>query len=184
MSVLAKEIVLFIYGNVSKFTSANLHLASELLTFSAMTVVLFTGVQATSSILQGLRRQKIPMYTMIAGVAIKIVLNYFLIGTKGIDIHGGPYASIACYLTVLILNLIYVCKYAELKFDIVRWIVKPGLAAAAMGLAVYLMKTVLPAGRLVTILEIVVGIAVYLGVAILLKVLTKEDLASLRRKKV
>ena len=184
MSVLAKEIVLFIYGNVSKFTSANLHLASELLTFSAMTVVLFTGVQATSSILQGLRRQKIPMYTMIAGVAIKIVLNYFLIGTKGIDIHGGPYASIACYLTVLILNLIYVCKYAELKFDIVRWVVKPGLAAAAMGLAVYIMKTVLPAGRLVTILEIVVGIAVYLGAAILLKALTKEDLASLRRKKV
>ena len=61
---------------------------------------------------------------------------------------------------------------------------KPGLAAAAMGLAVYIMKTVLPAGRLVTILEIVVGIAVYLGAAILLKALTKEDLASLRRKKV
>ena len=96
MSVLARQIVTFFYGSVSDFTPDKLTLASELLTFSAMTVVLFTVVQATSSILQGLRKQRIPMYTMIIGVAVKIMLNYILIGTEGIDIHGGPYASIAC----------------------------------------------------------------------------------------
>ena len=61
MSVLSKQIVSFFYSNVKEFTPDKIQLASELLTFSAMTVVLFTVVQATSSILQGLRKQKIPM---------------------------------------------------------------------------------------------------------------------------
>ena len=130
MSLLAGRIVSFFYFT---WSDARIQLASELLTFSAMTVVLFTAVQATSSILQGLRKQKIPMYTMLIGVAVKILLNFILIGTPGIDIHGGPFASIACYSVVMIINSIYVCRIAKMKFRWMTWIIRPGLAAAIMG---------------------------------------------------
>ena len=182
MSVLAGEIVRFFYGGVNKFTPEQIRLASELLTFSSMTVVLFTAVQATSSILQGLRKQRIPMYTMIAGVSVKILLNYLLIGTPGINIHGGPYASIACYSIVMVLNLIYVCKYAEMKMNWMDWIVRPGAAAAVMGILVYLMHRFLPANRLITILEIVAGIGIYVFAAMKLKALTREDIRSMIRR--
>ena len=183
MSLLSAEIVRFLYGDVSSFTTAKLDLAAELLTFSALTVVLFTVVQATSSILQGLRKQRLAMYTMIAGVAVKILLNYILIGTPGIDIHGGPYASIACYFLVMVLNTVYVCKYAEIRFDFVSWILRPGAASAIMGLSVWIMKMILPAGPVATIAEVLVGIVVFVFAALLLKALTKEDLNAVRRRK-
>ena len=183
MSVLSENIVSFFYSNVREFTPEKIQLASELLTFSAMTVILFTVVQATSSILQGLRKQKIPMYTMIAGVAVKILLNYFLIGTPGVHIHGGPYASIACYLIVMIINTVYVCKYTGMQFDFINWIVRPGSAAAIMGIVVWFLQRYLPLNRIATIAEVLVGISVYGISAVLLKVLSVKDIKNLLRRR-
>ena len=183
MSVLARQIVSFFYSNVREFTPEKILLASELLTFSAMTVVLFTVVQATSSILQGLRKQKIPMYTMMLGVAVKILLNYILIGTPGINIHGGPYASIACYGIVMIANTWYVCRYTKMRFNLEHWVLRPGAAAAVMGAVVMLMQYLLPLNRFLTILEIAVGIVVYIAAAFALKVLSPADIRSMLRRR-
>ena len=181
MSLLANRIVSFFYFT---WSSSRIQLASELLTFSAMTVVLFTAVQATSSILQGLRKQKIPMYTMLIGVAVKIILNYILIGTPGIDIHGGPFASIACYSVVMVINTVYVCRVAEMKFRWMAWVVRPGLAAGVMGVVIWFLKNLLPGGRITTILCVIVGVVVFLGSAIVLKAITRNDLnAIIRRRK-
>ena len=183
MSILAKQIVYFFYGSVSRFTPDKLRLAYELLTFSAMTVVLFTVVQATTSILQGLRKQRIPMYTMIAGVAVKILLNYILIGTPGIDIHGGPYASIACYSIVMIANIFFVCKYAAMPFRVKEWLLRPGLAAAVMGISVYILQKILPVHPLLTIVEVAAGILIYIAAAFAFKALTKDDLRSILHRR-
>ena len=182
MSILAREIVTFFYGDVASFSPEQITLASELLTFSAMTVVLFTAVQATSSILQGLRKQRIPMYTMIAGVTVKIILNYVLIGTPGIDIHGGPIASIACYSVAMVLNIIMMCRHAKMPFNWMDWILKPGLSAAVMGAVVYAAKSILPSGRLWTIAEILIGIGVFFSVAFVLKAITKDDIRTMIRR--
>ena len=181
MSVLAKEILGFFY--VDTLTAENLQTAAELLTFSGLTVVLFTVVQATTSILQALRKQNIPMITMAIGVAVKIVLNYTLIAIPEINIHGGPFASIACYSISMIPNLIFCCKYAEMKFNWKDWVLKPGIAALTMYLVVWGFKTILPFGRLTTILEVAIGIIVYVVVALAVKAITKEDLRSFSRKK-
>ena len=183
MSVLSKQIVSFFYGSVREFTPDRIQLASELLTFSAMTVVLFTVVQATSSILQGLRKQKIPMYTMIAGVAVKILLNYILIGMPGIHIHGGPYASIACYGVVMMINTFYVCRYTGMPFRITSWVLRPGAAAALMGIAVWLLQRLLPLNRFFTVIEIAAGICIYIAAAFALKVLSMDDIRSMLRRK-
>ena len=180
MSLLAGRIVSFFYFSWSAY---RIRLASELLTFSALTVVLFTVVQATSSILQGIRKQKIPMYTMMAGVAVKIILNYILIGTPGIDIHGGPYASIACYSIVMVLNTVFVCKYTKMKFRWMTWVVRPGLAAGIMGAAIWGLDSLLPPGRVTTILLVAVGVLVFAVAAVLLKAVSTEDLSALLRRK-
>ena len=181
MSLLSYRIVSFFYFS---WSLSRIQLASELLTFSALTVVLFTVVQATSSILQGVRKQKIPMYTMLAGVAVKILLNYILIGTPGIDIHGGPYASIACYSVVMVLNVFYVCRLTKMKFRWMAWVIRPGIASAVMGVVVWLLEKVLPGGRITTILCVLAGVIVFTVSAYLLKAITRNDLnAVLRRKK-
>ncbi len=177
MSVLAKPVFGFLY--YESLAPDQFQLGWELLTVSSLTVVLFTVVQATSAILQGLGKEKIPMYTLVAGVSCKILMNYILVGIPGFHIHGGPFASIVCYSVSLVPNLYYVCKYAEIKPNLKGWILKPALAAAVMGLAVWGLRSVLPFHRVFTIVEVGVGVAVYALAAVWTGAANKEDLRSL-----
>jgi len=140
-------------------------------------------VQATTSILQGLGKQRIPMYTLIAGVVCKIVLNYVLVGLPGVGIHGAPIASIVCYTVSLVPNMYYVMKYGGVRFNLMGWIVRPGIATAAMGLTVWALRELLPAGRFFTLLEVAVGVAVFAAAALAVKAITKDDLRAFRRRR-
>ncbi|MBQ8160769.1 MAG: polysaccharide biosynthesis protein [Clostridia bacterium] len=179
MSLLSKEIVAFFYSG--SLTAQEMESAASLLSVSSLTVVLFTVVQATSAILQGLQYQKIPMYTLVAGVVCKIALNYVLVGTPGIHIHGGPIASLVCYTVSMVPNLIFVIKKTGMRFQWKSWVLKPGGAALIMFLLTMALKHVLPLSHLTTILEIAFGVAVYLAAAFLLGAMTKEDLKSFTR---
>ena len=180
MSLLSRGAVEFFYRN--SFPAWKITLASELLSVSALTVILFTAVQATSSILQGIRRQKIPMYAMAAGVAVKVILNFILIGTPGINIHGGPIASIFCYAVALVINIVFVCRYTKLKFNWMDWLVRPGLATAVMGGIVYALLCILPAGRLSTIIEITAGVIAFIVAAIALKAISLDELRKMLKR--
>jgi len=184
MSMLSREILTLIY---SFPTPAALAQTSELLSMSSFTIVLFTVVQATSGILQGLRKQRIPMYTLLLGVGLKILMNYNLIGVRDINIYGAPLSSLVCYLVSMLPNLYYVHKYAHLPFDPVNIFLKPLFATAAMGGIIYLLQWALPSSRVVTILLILGGIVAYAGFGLLFGAFTKQDLkpftGALRRKK-
>ena len=179
MSVLAKPIIYFFYSGA--LTPAQVEEAASLLTVSSLTVVLFTVVQATSAILQGLQKQRIPMYTLVAGVLCKIVLNYTLVAVPGLNIHGGPIASIVCYSVSMIPNLIFVIYYTHMPFNWMGWIIRPGLATACMGLTVWGLRMILPVSHLFTILEIAAGVLVYLVAAFLFRAITKHDFEAFRR---
>ena len=187
MSVLARQVFGFLY--LESLKPEQFQTGWELLTVSSLTIVLFTVVQATSGILQGLGKQKIPMYTLIAGVSFKILMNYILVGIPGVNIHGGPYASLVCYTVSMVPNLYFVCKYAHLSFNFRDWIFKPGLSAAAMGIVIFAMRSFLPLNRVLTLLEIAVGVAVYAFMAVKLKMISSGELSGLlhritgRRKK-
>ncbi len=181
MSVLAEPLMRFFYqGSIAE---EELIIGGELLSMSALTIVLFTVVQATTSVLQGLGKQRIPMYTLVAGVVCKIVLNYVLIGIPGINIHGAPIASIVCYSVSMIPNLFYVLKYAKARMNWTGWIIRPGMATALMGLAVWGLRELLPVNRLTLMLEVAVGVVVFAAAALICKAITKEDLRAFRRKK-
>ena len=181
MSLLSREIISFFYA--STLTAEQLQVSSELLSVSALTVVLFTVVQATSSILQGLHKQRIPMYTLVAGVACKIALNYILVGIPEINIHGAPVASIVCYSVSMLPNLYFVLKYGKMRFNWSGWVLRPGAATLVMGLAVWGLKSLLPMNHFTTLLIIAIAVAVYVGVALLVKAVTPADFQALRRRK-
>lgn len=179
MSLLSSELLSLIYHFN---TPETLETTAHLLSLSSITIVLFTVVQSTSGILQGLRKQRIPMYTLMVGVAVKIFLNYTLIGTPGINIYGAPIASITCYTLSMVPNLLYVRKYTGMKLNLKDNLLRPAGASAVMGLAVLLMQRLLPAGRIWTVLMVMVAVAVYAAAALWLKAITREDLAPILRR--
>ena len=179
MSLLSSQILSLIYHFD---TPESLRVTAELLSLSSLTIVLFTVVQSTSGILQGLRKQRIPMYTLMAGVAAKVILNYTLIGMPQINIYGAPIASLSCYTISMLPNLWYVRKYTGMKLDLVHILLKPALAAGLMGAVVALAIRWLPSGRLWTLVLLMLGIAAYAAFALITGALTREDLAPLLKR--
>ena len=194
MSLLSKPIIFLCYGDSPKYSFDQLILGGNLLELSALTIILFTMVQATSGILQGAGRQKIPMLTLIAGVICKIVLNFILVRIPGINIYGAPVASLTCYTVSMIPNLYYSCKYTGYRFSVTDIILRPLLSAVLMGAAVWsvyhfifggdncLLVSGITARLLPVATAVAVGIAVYLISAILLKAIRNEDLPARFRK--
>lgn len=179
MSILAKPILASVYP----FSSPEaLEQTAQLLSFSSYTIILFTVVQATSGILQGLHKQKIPMYTLLVGVFFKVLINYFLIAMPGINILGASIGSLVCYGVSMVPNLYYVHKLTGLKWDWMSNLLKPLFASAVMTGALYLLMKLLPEGRLVTLFLIVVGFAVYAGVSILIGTLKKDEIGQLMKR--
>ncbi len=174
MSLLSSRILSMVFPFGS---AAELKTIADLLSLSSLTIVLFTVVQSTEGILQGLRKQRIPMYTLIAGVAVKIVLNYTLIGTPSINMFGAPIASIACYTVAMVPNLYFTYRYAKMKLDFMGTIGRPLLATGGMGLIIWLGNRFLPQGRLWTALLLLVAVAAYGTWALWTGAMTREDLA-------
>lgn len=179
MSILAKPILAMVYP----FSSPEaLDQTAVLLAYSGFTIVLFTVVQATSGILQGLHKQKIPMYTLLVGVCFKVLINYFLIATPQINILGASIGSLVCYSTSMLPNLYFVHKYTGLPWDPIRLFVKPLAASLLMAGILYLLMLVLPGGRLITLGLILIGFAVYTGASLLIGTLKKDEIIPLIKR--
>ncbi len=188
MSMLAEPILSVLYLGSGRYTAEQIHLGGELLTFSALTIILFTQVQATSGILQGLRKQRIPMYTLLAGVVMKVALNYTLVRIPGFDIHGAPLASLLCYTVSMVPNLYCVSKYSGLRLSVGDLLLRPGLATAVMALTVFGMRQLIGPEKLshslpAVLLVILLAACVYLVSALLTHAIHREDIpARIRRR--
>lgn len=181
LSLLAQPLLHFFYGG--SISPENISLAAEYLVVSGLTVVIFILVQSTSSILQGMHKQRIPMYTLMIGVAFKIILNYVLVGIPDINMHGAPVSSLVCYTVSMVPNIYYVLKYSRMTFDWMGFVLKPALATAAMSLFLWAGRELLPSGRFYTMILVVLGVIVYAGAVFLFKAVTPEDLSALHLRR-
>ena len=144
MSLLAEPILFLLFGG-GRYSEAQLHMGGQLLSISALTIVVFTLVQASSGILQGLYKQRIPMYTLMLGVAIKVGINYMAVRLPSANIFGAPWASLACYCISAGLNIFYTARYAKLRLSLQDLLIKPLLATLIMAVPVSIAAIALSA---------------------------------------
>jgi len=174
MSMLSEPIVRLLYPS---YPAGQIAIAGGLLSIGAFTIPLFILVQATTGVLQGLGYQKIPMYTLLGGAALKTALNYLLIGNPDVNIYGAPVASLCCYGLSAAINLGYALKRSGTRFDWDKVLLRPLAATLAMGLGVWAFTRFIGAdGRVRTLLAVVAGMAVYAAAAPLVGAVGKADL--------
>ena len=139
----------------------------------------------TNAILQTYGKEKLPIFTVIAGGIVKVVMNYFLVGDPEINIHGAKYSTLCCYGVIVALNLFFVWKYSPRKPRYVAIFAKPLAASLAMGLcakAVYGLvggalkaSTSFGGNALATLIAIAAAVIVYAALVIVLRILRAED---------
>lgn len=177
MSLLSTQIIMLLYPSQPPH---ELMISGQILSISAWTILLFTHVQASTGILQGAGYHKIPVYSLVAGVVCKIILNFVLIGIPGINIFGAPVASIVCYGVSMVINIVCIVKKTRMRFDWGSIVFRPALATAGMAVAVVLAKQVLDMTRRHnTVLAVAAGGLVYIVLVFVTGTLKREDMAQI-----
>ena len=145
---------------------------------------IFAGIAVpTTSMLQAIGKQNIPVINMAVGVLLKIVVNYTLVGIESINVVGAPAGTGVCYAYIMIANLLCLRHYSKVKLGVGRTVIKPLVCALLCGATAYfgyeLLSGIGLSGKLGTAICIVLAGVVYalcLGVT---KTFTKNDILML-----
>src|SRR5699024_2709310 len=112
-----------------------IELGGEILRWYAPTAILFAVFAMSSSILQGIERQRFAVFSLLVGLFLKLVLHEWFISI----FHelGAILATDVGYLSAVVLNLLVIRYYGAFSF---RFVAKRALLilifAAAMGIVV------------------------------------------------
>ena len=119
------------------FNSESSSVMAPLLSVLAL-AVFFIGVLATSNCaLQGVGQERLPIFSMLAGAAVKLISSWILVGIPSVHIYGTPISTVLCYATAMGLNLYFLAKYADSLPSVRRVFLRPLFAAALCAAAAY-----------------------------------------------
>ena len=126
LSVLAGPILLLLYpARQETALAATYHL--QLLGIASVFVCIML---LTNSIMQAHGKVNWPIITMLIGGAVKVGINYVLVGDPEINIKGAPIGTLICYGLIALINLALVSRLLEKKPNYPAIFAKPVIASA------------------------------------------------------
>lgn len=114
--------------------------AAEPLRLMAPAVLFLSLQQASSGVLQGLGRPDLPMWHLAVGGVVKVILDWVLVAHPALNVAGAAAATTVAYCVASLLNLRAVAVRLPGALDFGGVAARPLLAAAVMGVAVWLVE--------------------------------------------
>lgn len=166
-------------GPILKLLFPNASDGTVILQISALTILFTILDQTINGALQGYGKLKIPTISLGIGVIIKLILNLILIPIPQIGVNGAAWASVACHAVAFTIAITSLMKNIKLELTFSKFVVKPALATAIMGICSYFVYSNLLgiiSSKLATILAIIFAVIIYAMAIIVLKVFNKEEI--------
>ena len=178
LAVLSKEIFIFLLNDSYGY---------QMLAYGSIVLIFMSITSVQNTILQGVNKLYLVLTTASIGVLIKCVINFALVGIKGINIYGAVIGSVFAFLIPAIINHKRIQRLFKIRIPVIRQGMIPLFSSIIMGIVVYLCKiplirfvNIIEGGRiaigLVAIISVAIGGIVYLIFMIMLEGLKKEDL--------
>ncbi len=155
----------------------------QLLMLSSIALIFIALNQTISGSLQGCGKIYAPATGLFIGCVAKFILNVILIRIPQINIYGAPIGSIACQIISFSYGYTVLKKTASVKITLNKYILKPVIAAFAMGVfALFGYKTLylLTCSNMLSLLtSIVLSVALYAVLLLALRILTIDEIEQL-----
>ena len=177
MSVLAEPLLSMIYSGSS--VANEVEIGSKVLTVMGISVIFIATSTPLCSMLQAVGRMDVPLKLYSAGMVMKIIVNYILVGIPEINIQGANVGSIVCYSFVTVVALFVLCRRTGIIPDFVSIFVKPLIAAVICGITAYFSEQfydLLFRQKIATVLAVLTAIVVYFAALLLIKGIRREDI--------
>ncbi len=178
LMVFAKPILTLFYPSIPN----DVALATPLLRILGFASLWVSISSILTALLQAVGKMKLPLVSMAAGGAVKLVINYILVGIPAIGITGAPVGTALCYVVMAAMNIWFLRKYSGVQPNLLRSIVKPLMAAVAMGGAGYLLYWLLEKAvgtNVSIIISLIFCVCIYFVVLLLIGGITPSDVAGL-----
>ncbi len=187
--VLGEPIIRLLYPKLEA------ELAGPLLSALGVAAVFVCLMLVCNSIIQAYGFVNVPILVMVGGGVVKIFANYNAVAMPKVGIYGAPLGNILCFGLCLLLDLIIIARAVPRHPRYLDVFLKPMIASAAMGAAAWavygLASKVLssvPEGETEAVLSrtgsvisvmgaIGVAMAVYFGLVIALRAISRDDLS-------
>lgn len=119
------------------YSSTDVELGGWMLSVLGVASIAVCFMLVCNSVLQAYRMVTLPMVTTLAGSILKLIVAYFLIGSKDIGIRGGAISTVVCFWLIALLDLFIIKRTLPRSLSLRRVFLKPAAAAAAMGLSAW-----------------------------------------------
>lgn len=176
ISALSQEVCSLFFG-----MNSEVMVGAPLLRVLGLASIFIALTGTTNSLLQAVGRVSLPVKLILIGSAIKLAMNYLLVGIPRVNIQAAPWSTLACYIVITLLSLIALRSTVG-PLDAFGVFGKPmlaGLLCAAFARLCQNILMQLTASRFAVLLSAAVGAGVYLVGLLLLRALKKEDIMML-----
>ncbi|MCK9152377.1 flippase [Methanobacterium alcaliphilum] len=167
-------IALFSYPLLNLLFGSQYVHGANALTILVMGMAFYSLFMTSSSIAQGIGDPRIPMYVLLGGTAINIVLNVLMVPLFGIE--GAAGATTISTFIIMMVVMWKTFQITQIKAPYMAFL-KITLASIVMGLGIFL----LPQTILGLFLAILIAPLIFLVVFTLIKGFEKRDIRMMRR---
>lgn len=182
MSALSGPILDMLFGSGDAKMATN---AGPLLSILSISVFLVSMLSVTNALLQGNHREKKPMISMAAGLAVKILSDILL--TRYFGAVGAPISTVLFHATVVCFNFYFVLRYTAARPNFISVFFRPfvaALASAASAIFFYrIFSKYLFGITLSTVFAVFGAIGIYLIAIFIFGCINEEDISMLPRGK-
>ena len=164
------------------FPAIDTGIAGPLLSILGLASIFVALQLLCNSILQANGMVNLPILAVVIGGAVKLVVNYTLVGNPDIRINGAPVGTLCCFAVIGALEMFIIRRRipSAPRFGraTIRPLVAAGMMAAAARVSYNLLSGMVGLGNaLSTAGAIGIAVVVYAVLVLALKAISKEDLA-------
>ena len=172
MSTYSEQILNLLFPNATS--------GSEMLKYSAWSIIFVVLTQTINGALQGMGKLNIPLIAFGIGAIVKLILNLLLIPI--VQVNGAIISTIVSHVFSFIICFISLKKSIDIKFETNKFVIKPCIATGIIYAVSHIFYKILQgyvSQNLLLILTLLISIFVYIISILFLKILSKEEIAML-----
>lgn len=138
----------------------------------------------SASVLQATGNEKLALLSIPVGGIVKIGVNWILVGIPSINIAGAPVGTLAAYMVMSLMNLIFIRIRVPERPSYIKIFTRPIICTAVMGAAAWsiysLLWKFLAGGRIMMVLclgiAVIAAVVIYGILIVATGAITREDM--------
>ncbi len=143
-------------------------------------IIFLSMYQITTGMIQGLGKPVLPAAFLMVGAVCKVILTYILVAIPALNVSGAAMSTIFAFAMAATLNVTYILTRKDIHISYSKVFFRPLIDVLAMGIVVlvsYHLLSGIVAGRLATVVAILLGGMVYVLMLFVTNTITDEDMA-------